>query len=45
MRPGKQLVLFRYILHKEDVKTLEAKVQRDLERDKKDVEVSISGYI
>ena len=30
---------------KEDVKTLEVKVQKDLVRDKKDLEVSISGYI
>lgn len=30
---------------KEDVKILEAKIQKDLIKDKKDVEVSISGYI
>lgn len=30
---------------KDDVKSLEAKIQRDLERDKKDLEVSISGFI
>jgi hypothetical protein len=30
---------------KEDVKTLEVKVQKDLERDKNEVEVSISGFI